>query len=569
MKRRRFSATEPLRLILGFVNFLLLTYLALITNRSLNLNDESYYILSGWNADNIDYFVTAQHTILEPIWKISENLTVFRLIGLLLLYLSSWFMAAVVSRILLNRQPSWVEQGFSFFLIRQLTIIFGLVYAATISTAPSYNLLGAVFTYCLIGCFLRFLESQSKRRILYFVPMGIFFFGLAASKLLVVLSLTAIFLFYAFLSRCFFPAIKFIFVSQLFGLLLFFLYVWAFSSLAEAYAAQKEGFELFSLVQSQTFFDRALGYMVDIFRGYSVTFFQVGAALILTGLSLLGKSRALRLASLAAFLGCIIFFSWWRGGEDRYQEIAIFFTALVSLLLILNYKTVLISQKLFPLVVLLFLSPYAASFGSGNSMFNQVIISMATWGSLCAILILALLNEHRSPSRRSRIELPIFYLLVASCIPTAIVVSNGLTSPYQLAAPYQKQNLKLSNSVVGDLLVDEKVIRLSKDIQDAKALCRIDESSNFISLFNNPGLALLFELRPRITPWINNLDQASFVLRKLDSSPEGILFSVDASFDFIQFTRNYLDSNRNTVPCGSSILPNGKNIDFWYLLPAR
>ena len=129
--------------------------------------------------------------------------------------------------------------------------------------------------------------------------------------------------------------------------------------------------------------------------------------------------------------------------------------------------------------------------------------------------------------------------------------------------------MKLSNSIIGDLLVDEKVIRLSRDIQDARALCQIDESSNFISMFNNPGLALLFELRPRITPWINNFDQAIFVLRKLDSSPEGILFSVDTSFNFNQFTRNYLDSSRNTVPCGSSILPNDKTIDFWYLPPAR
>lgn len=324
MKRQSFSGAAPLRLIPGFVNFSLLTYLVLISNRGFNLNDESYYVLSGWNANNIEYFVTAQHTILEPIWKISGSLTAFRLFGLLLLFLSSWFLGTIISRILIDRQPSWTDRGFSLFLIRQLTILFSLVYAATISTAPSYNLLGAVFTNSLIGCYLKFLESESKWRNLFLVPMGILFLGLAASKLLVVLSLTAVFLLYALLSRCFSSAFRFIFASQLFGSLLFFLYVLSFSSLAKVFSAQKEGYELFSLVQSQTIFDRIFGYLVDIFRGYSVTFLHIGAVLILTGLSIIRKSVSLRVASQVALLFCIAWFSWWRGGEDRYQEIAIF-----------------------------------------------------------------------------------------------------------------------------------------------------------------------------------------------------------------------------------------------------
>lgn len=202
-------------------------------------------------------------------------------------------------------------------------------------------------------------------------------------------------------------------------------------------------------------------------------------------------------------------------------------------------------------------------------MFNQVIVSMASWGSLCGILIFALLNPQRLSSRGAWSELPVFYLLIATCIPITIVLSNGLTSPYQLAAPYQKQNLHLSNSILGDLLVDERVIRLAKDIEAAKYVCKIDARSNFISMFNNPGLALLFELRPRVTPWINNFDQTFFVLRKLNSAPEGILFSVDKSFKFTEFSKDYLGMNRNIIPCGSTVLPDNKTIDFWYLLPAR
>jgi hypothetical protein len=114
--------------------------------------------------------------------------------------------------------------------------------------------------------------------------------------------------------------------------------------------------------------------VADIFFGYSATFLQISMAFILTLIYVRKKSTIVGITSQGTFLGCIYFYSWWKGGESVFQNMAFFFAALIVLLFLLNFGMNLRTPSFLPLIILLFLLPYAASFGTGNSLFIQIII---------------------------------------------------------------------------------------------------------------------------------------------------------------------------------------------------
>jgi hypothetical protein len=312
------------------------------------------------------------------------------------------------------------------------------------------------------------------------------------------------------------------------------------------------GMFMFRQVQTEAVPDRLWRYGDEIRGGvYSIieVFF---VPIVLWFLFANYKKALLGWSALCATLFLLVFGGYLLGGVGQYHKIVSTALLLISLAVVLAYQfpSFGFNQRLG--LVALFVLPYTVAVGSGNSLYTQVIVSLASWGTLVSILaIRGSENSEAGP-----------YLLVVWVIfLSALVVqtvSSGFRNPYNLNLPLAKQGYDTSVAAIGRVKVDQETMRFVASLNEAVQRCQIKPGRPFLGLYNNPGVALVIDAVPVITPWLNGVEQADTVLALVDAKTIAdavIGLHVNENGGHAPLPQKISDFPDGYTYCGSAVYP--------------
>jgi hypothetical protein len=145
--------------------------------------------------------------------------------------------------------------------------------------------------------------------------------------------------------------------------------------------------------------------------------------------------------------------------------------------------------------------------GTGNTLFTQIIVSLAPWGALIGVLVVS-----RFPEDRSKMPISLIGLCFIATVSLQIVTSGF--RPYHMSTPLIKQDKEFPVDNLGVIKVDTGTYKFLTDIKVAANNCNIAPGAPFLGLYNVPGVALALQAVPVVSPWLNNEAQAEFVLER-------------------------------------------------------
>ena len=207
------------------------------------------------------------------------------------------------------------------------------------------------------------------------------------------------------------------------------------------------------------------------------------------------------------------------GGFNRYdvQIVAIF--AMLVMALIVSIPIWNKNRSTLALFSGLILLPYSVAIGTGNTLFTQVIDSLAPWGVLIAVLVVA-----RHPEDLSKMPTSLIGICFIVTIALQIVTSGF--RPYHLSLFLTKQDQTTVVGNLGEVKVDAGTYKFLTEMRAAVNECDIALGAPFIGLYNIPGVAIALQAVPVLTPWLNNRAQAEFVIERVRS--EGLRSAIVA-----------------------------------------
>lgn len=553
--------------ILGALNVILLLHVHRMSSRGISLNDESYYIISAINSENINYFVSAQHLLLDPIWQICDDISFFRIFGAIFLVFSAVYLGFAVSKIYLNLWPTMYKSPDLKFVIVNLAVTGSLLYASTINLSPSYNLIGAAVMNLAGGTSLKFFFLNDRNFTLLRLALISVILVLLKPPSVIAFSIWLILL--SVLLGRFRKDLLFFTRANLIAIGFLSILVLLFSSFRNVFFALYDGNQLFKLVQTETFFRRLFDYLVDFSVGsiQGILFFL--PSFICGYLFLYYKKVIFAISSLWSFFVIYAIMQLRVGAEFNLTLTATALNSLLYLTILFNYKTLRSHKEFGVFIFSLSLLPYVSSFGTGNSIFTQVVTSLAPWGAVIALNLLSINSNVDEINSKYRIRQKLISFNCAGIFSSLVTVSFLLSyygNPYGLSSPYQEQNTKIKIGSIGSLLVDRETIQLKESIDLAIEKCEIPTRVNFISLYNSPGLAIFFDARPRLTPWINNREQLDFLSKDKKFLSLPLVLAVENDFDLQSFNSKLPPIiNISSTFCGSAINPQTfQRVNFWY-----
>lgn len=546
-----------------FFGVVVMFYCVWTLDRGFEITDEAYYLLLAIHAGTQKLYVSAQHWITGWLWQITGSLATFRAAGMFLLVGTSTLLA--LGAFSVCRRFGVVEDGFQAKgVVVAGSVVSAMLYASTINFSPSYNLLASAGAYAAAGLVL--LGSQrlsvAQKHVLYLLA-GCAVGAEALSKASAGASTLVIMVFWLYVfERSYFHKIC--------GTVAIAAGVVAFAGIAlltntkigDATQAIEQGMQLFRIVQVEAIDARLIRYVTQF--GQYILATVVDFALPLIFFSIYVKTRRTIFAKLGLGILVIILslgghlLGGWKDGLSFPPPFAI--AAMLIMMLVLSIPVWNNSRNLVALFGGLILLPYSVAMGTGNTLFTQAVVSLAPWGTLIGVLVVARFPEELS-------KLPIF--LVGFCFVATVslqIVTSGFR-PYQLATPLLKQDSKISIANLGVVQVDTETKDFVTDLELAVKTCDLNPRTPFLGLYNIPGVALVLRVTPLLSPWLNNVAQAEFVLERIDSD-------LNQSFVVAINYRNSMDLPSlpfklngfpdNYIYCGAATYPVGsQRIEIW------
>ena len=231
----------------------------------------------------------------------------------------------------------------------------------------------------------------------------------------------------------------------------------------------------------------------------------------ITLITMYTKTKCLLFAQLGMAVLCVtlLFGGYLRGGWNNGSSFTPPF-ALVAILfmaMLVTQSVWLENRRRLALCGGLALLPYSVAIGTGNTLFTQCIVSLASWGALIGVLVGA-----RSQPNTSK--MPICLLGACFVSTVSLQILTSAFRPYHLPASLLKQDQVVVAGALGTVKVDSDTKQFLVDINAAAEVCNIAPGAPFIGLYNNPGVALALQAVPVLSPWLNNKAQAEFVLKR-------------------------------------------------------
>ena len=509
-------------------SFLVIAYCVWTLNRGFEITDEAYYLLLAMHAGSIKYFISAQQWITSGFWKITGSITMFRAAGMVLLLTSAALLAIGVFSACL-RFGLIADRFESKVTVLAGSAVGAMLYASTINLSPSYNLLASSGAYAAAGMVL----LASNRSVIAYKYLLFALAGCAVGAETLckpsagAATLALLVLWVGILESSRFDKI-FGPLAMVFGAFTFVgIAVLANTTISDATQAVEEGMQLFRLVQVETIGARLVRYSTEFWESFLATLrafaipmiamivYAMTRRAIFAQFGLIVLMITLLFGSLDGGLPTLstnnaIFGSYLFGGFNRYdvQSVAIF--AMLVMALVVSIPVWNKNRSTLALFSGLILLPYSVAIGTGNALFTQVIDSLAPWGVLITVLVVARRPEDFGKTPTS---------LIGACFIMTIalqIVTSGFR-PYHLALPLTKQNQTTVVGNLGKVKVDAGTYKFLTETRAAVNKCGIAVGAPFIGLYNIPGVALALQTVPVLTPWLNNRAQAEFVIERMSS----------------------------------------------------
>lgn len=533
------------------------------SDRGLELTDEAYYLLSAIHPDQVQLYISAQHWVLAPLWAMTESLQGFRLVGATLLIGTAVFLALGVTRSLALLTGS-VPTVFTFLGVSAAGGVGALLYVVTIAPSPSYNLLTSAGAYGAVGCALLAVDRHRK------VASGaicLFAGGWLALSIMnkpsagVCIGLTVLALVLGLQSG----SRKWLMVGAggLGTLLTLSVFVLMQPSVQAVYDSLSGGLELFRLVQTEPIAARLARYVVTILFSTGEALLSFGPAVLVTAALPRYPRLWLAISLLFLALSSIIIGKHYLGGMTRYESISEAIYALLILSITLGFRTWIDHPKIRLLFASLLILPFSSTIGTGNSLFTQVIVALAPW-TILAVLA-CMIASRNAVIRFAQVGTTVLLLIV---IPVQ-VISSFTREPYHLNAPLTAQSEVAFVRRLGSLKIDPATRQFLIEMEMLRKVCAIGPDAFFLGLFNVPGLALVLDAIPPVTPWLNNTDQAATLLSHwtLDPTRQVILaLTPEVQADPLTLPAAIQPKLGTGKYCGSATLPyESKKIELWLL----
>jgi hypothetical protein len=493
-----------------FFAVVVMLYCAWTLDRGFEITDEAYYLLLAIHASTQKLYISAQHWITAWLWQVTGNLAMFRATGMLSLLFSSILLA--LGTFLVCQRLRVIEEGFQAkWVIVASSVISAMLYASTINFSPCYNLLASTGAYAAAGLTLLAVPrlNVAQKYVLYVLAgcaVGVeSLCKVSAGASTAVILVTWLYVF----ERSY--------IHKVCGVVAIATGSVAFAGIAllsnttinDAVLAFEQGLQLFRIVQVEAIDARLIRYATQFGQSIMATIFAF--ALPLLSFVAYATTRRLIFAKLGlGVLFVILLFGrhllgGWNDGASFTPPFA-----LVAMLVIALIVSIPVWNKHRNLIVLLgglILLPYSVAMGTGNTLFTQVIVSLAPWGTLIGLLVVGRFPEDSSKT-------PIFLIGLCFVATVSLQIVTSSFRPYHMAASLIKQDKEFSIDVLGSVKVDTETHRFLADIRVAVKDCNIQPGTPFLGFYNIPGVALALQATPVLSPWLNNVAQAEFVLER-------------------------------------------------------
>lgn len=558
--------------------FLVIAYCVWTLDRGFEITDEAYYLLLAMHSGSVKLFISAQQWITAELWQLSGGITMFRATGMVVLLASSALLALGVFSTCL-RFGLVTDRDELKGVVLAGSVVGAMLYASTINLSPSYNLLASAGAYAAAGMAL--LASNRSSILQKYVLLAMAGFAVGAEALCKpsagVATLALLFFWGAIFERSRFDKI-FGPVAMAFGAVTFAgIALLVNTTIGDATQAFEQGMQLFRMVQVETIWARLVRYRIDFWEHTLITLSAFTIPIVAMSVYATTRRAIIAIIGIVALVTILIFGnlnadgstfsmqnvtfdSYLFGGFSRYkvQVVAIF--AMLIMALIVSISVWNKSWSTRALFVGLVLLPYSVAIGTGNSLFTQIIDSLAPWGVLIAVLVVA-----RYPEKINK--LPASLIGICFMVTIALQIVTSSLRPYHLSLPLTKQDQTTTVGNLGEVKVDAETDIFLTDLKAATKECDIAPGAPFIGLYNIPGVALVLQAVPVLTPWLNNSAQAEFVIERIP--PEGlhsvvVALQMVANEDFPQLPQQLAGFPLGYRYCGMATYPYmQQKIQIW------
>lgn len=513
------------RVIILLSAFLLIAYVVWTLNRGFEITDEAYYLLLAMHADSVKFYISAQQWITSGIWQVTGSLVMFRAAGMIVLLTSSALLALGVLSAG-QRLGLVVDRLESRAVMFAGTAIGALLYASTINLSPSYNLLASAGAYAAAGMVLLALNSSNNvgKFALFALAgaaVGVEFLCKASAGIatLALLACWVVFFECSRSGKIFGPVALTLGAGVSAGIVLR-----VNTTIGDAAQIFEQSMQLFRMVQVEPIGARLVRYASE-FHAYSWLTLRAFAMPVVAMLIYVATRRAIFAQFSLTVLVIILMFggldaggpvfslqnaisgSYLFGGFGRYGIQIVAIVAMLIMALSVSASVWKRNKSTLGLLAGLILLPYTVVIGTGNMLFTQIIDSLAPWGALIALLVIA-----RVPTDRNRVFISLIGVCFMATVSLQIVTSA--MRPYNLSSPLTKQDQAITVGDLGRVKVDAETHQFLTDMQAAVERCHIAPGAPYLGLYNIPGVALTLQATPVATPWLNNRVQAEFVIER-------------------------------------------------------
>lgn len=501
---------------------LIIAYCIWTLDRGFEITDEAYYLLMAMHPESVKFYISAQQWITGGFWQITGSLALFRAAGLILLVTSASVLALGASTALSQSNLKLSNRIAGRSLILASSVICALLYAETINLSLCYNLLAASGAYAAAGLTLFALHNPFKWRrfgllLLVGGALSIEFVNKPSSGIATLCFITIWIYFFNKSSSEKTINIAIVYLS-LFSLTL--ILATTQTTIADAKSSISSGLDLFRMVQVEPVGVRLIRYASE-FTGHSINAFKSHIVLIIAiSMYLWTRHPVLIGITCACIVYTLITGNYLIASDDQFvvqiqSALVLFVSGLVVSISV--WKN---NRKLIALILGLGCLPYTVAVGTGNSIFTQIIVSLAPWG--VALAVIATLHYDRKSDK-----IMIITLLAGFLLPITLqIISSGFRTPYHMMQPLSEQSHKAFIKGLGTVKVDSETSKFIADLTSATKTCNISPGTPYLGLYNIPGVALVLQTVPISTPWLNNLAQADTVLANL--SPDIVRSTVVA-----------------------------------------
>jgi len=488
-------------------------------NRGFDFLDESLYLLSMRSPDDIVGGATSWHLYLSPFFlAIDSSVTAARLIGLAVILVSALLFLEAARRV--PTVAEWLDWGFSRYGQYAFCVLGSLIYYFWFIRTPSYNLLSTSLVSVTAAAIVGFgvYAPSSPIRLVPFGMAGLLLAILFFIKFTAAFAAAAVLLAYlCIVTPQWLHVLKSAAVTALGAsawIAFHFLILeapggWASKMAAALATSEAPGGAGESILTRYMTSIRAL--VVNLGADFWPAWVCLAA---LIGIRVLRPEMLRRSVVSVAFVLAILvavaamgvirrYYGWQFAAADLLTVFVAFSIAMVACLLALPPRVLALSGQrrghLAAFLGLCVFLAFAASFGTGNAITVNALLTLAPW--FVAIMVVLSMLGHACGS----LVVPRVGALLVGGFAFAQAFSGAL-HPYGIASPIFGQTERTEIGPGGQALwLDGRTSQYIREVRALAAKSGLGPGGDLYFFYDSPGTVWALDARSPGRPWYDSM----------------------------------------------------------------